>query len=76
MKEIDAFKAKIIDIIKLMIGTINYDCSRLITDLDFKEKSTVKRVKLMETKLKRQNMFKDCFLIKYQVNSVVFMIYI
>ena len=39
-----------------MIRTINYDCNRLLTDLDFKEKSIVKRVKLIETKLRRQNL--------------------
>ena len=35
MKEIDAFKAKIIGIKELIIGAINYDCNRLLTDLDF-----------------------------------------
>ena len=55
MKEIDAFEAKIIGIKELIIGTINYDCNRLLTDLDFKEKSIVKGVKLIEIKLKRQN---------------------
>ena len=35
-----------------MIGTINYNCNRL---LDFKQKLTVKGIKLIETKLKRQN---------------------
>ena len=30
--------AKIIGIKELMIGTINYDCNRLLTDADFKEK--------------------------------------
>ena len=38
-----------------MIGTINYDCNTLLTDLDYKEKSIVKGIKLIETKLKRQN---------------------
>ena len=38
-----------------MIGTIYYDCNRLLIDLDFKEKPIVKGVRLMETKLKRQN---------------------
>ena len=55
MKEIDAFKAKIIGIKELMIGTVNYDCNRLLTDVDFKEKQIIKGVKLIETKLKRQN---------------------
>ena len=55
MKEIDAFKTKIIGITEFMIRTINYDCNRLLTDLDFKEKSIVERVKLIETKLKGQN---------------------
>ena len=41
-----------------MIGTINYYCNRLLTDLDFKEKSVVKVLKLIETKLKRQNVSK------------------
>ena len=41
-----------------MIGTVNYDCSRLLTDLDVKEKQIVKRLKLIETKLKRQNVSK------------------
>ena len=39
----------------MIIGTINYDFNRLLSDLDFKEKLKVKRVKLIETKLKRQN---------------------
>ena len=55
MKEIDPFKAKIIGVKELMIGTRNYDCNRQLTHLDFKEKSIVKRVKLIETKFKRQN---------------------
>ena len=38
-----------------MTGTINYDCNRLLTELDFKEKTIVERVKLKESKLKRQN---------------------
>ena len=53
MKEIDAFKAKIIGIKELIV--INYDCNRLLTDVDFKEKQIIKGVKLIETKLKRQN---------------------
>ena len=48
------FKAKIIGIKELMIGTINYDCNRLLADLDFKQKLTVKGIKLIETNLKRQ----------------------
>ena len=48
-------KQKIIGIKELMIGTINYDCNRLLTDLDFKEKSIAKGVRLIGTKLKRQN---------------------
>ena len=55
MQGTDAFEAKIIVVKELMIGTINYDCNRLLTDLDLKEKSIVERVKLIETKLKRQN---------------------
>ena len=39
----------------MLVGTINYDCNKLLIVLDFKEKSRVKRVKLIETKLKRQN---------------------
>ena len=39
----------------MMIGKTYYDYNRLLTDLDFKEKSIVKGVKLIETKLKRQN---------------------
>ena len=35
MKGIDPFKAKIINIKELMIGTISYDFNRLLTDLDF-----------------------------------------
>ena len=58
MKEIEAFKTKMIGIKELMIGTINYYCNRLLTDLDFKEKSVVKVLKLIETKLKRQNVSK------------------
>ena len=53
MKEIDAFKAKIIGIKELIV--INYDCNILLTDVDFKEKQIIKGVKLIETKLKRQN---------------------
>ena len=48
MKEINSFEEKIIDIKELIIRTINYDCNRLLTDLDFKEKSIVKEVKLIE----------------------------
>ena len=36
-----------------MIGTSNYDYNRLLTDLNFKEKSIVKGGRLIETKLKR-----------------------
>ena len=39
----------------MIIGTMNYDCNRLLTNLDFKEKSTVTEVKLIEVKLERQN---------------------
>ena len=35
----------------MIIGTINYDCNRLLTDLDFKEKSIAEDVKLIEIKL-------------------------
>ena len=38
MKEVDVFEAKIIGIKELMIGRMNYDCNRLLTDLEFKEK--------------------------------------
>ena len=55
MKEIDAFEAKTIGIKYLITGTINYDCNRSVTDLEFKEKSVVKGVKLIKMKLKRQN---------------------
>ena len=55
MKKIDAFKEKFIGIKELIIGTINYDCNRLLTGLNFKEKLIVKKVRLIETKLKRQN---------------------
>ena len=51
-KEIDVFKTKLRGIKELVIVTVNYDCNRLLTDLDFKEKQIVKRVKLIETKLK------------------------
>ena len=54
-KEIDVFKAKIIGIKELIIGTIHYDCNSLLSDLDFKAKLLVKVVKLIEIKLKRQN---------------------
>ena len=53
MKEIDAFKAKIIGMKELMIGTLNYHCNKLLIDLEFKEKPIVKGVRLIETKLKR-----------------------
>ena len=39
----------------MMIVTTNYDYNRLLTDLNFKEKSIVKGGKLIEIKLKRQN---------------------
>ena len=58
MKEIDVFKAKIRDIRKFMTETINYDCNRILTGLDFKEKIIVEGVRLTETKLKRQNVLK------------------
>ena len=35
----DSIEAKIIDIKKLMVGVINYDCNGVLTD--FKEKSIV-----------------------------------
>ena len=54
MKEINGFEVKIIGIKELMIETITYDCDRLLTDLDFKEKSIVDGIKLIETKLKGQ----------------------
>ena len=53
MKEIDSFKPKIIGI----KGIIKYDWKRLLNDLVFKEKSTIKGIKLIETKFKRQ---KEC----------------
>ena len=59
VKEIDAFEAKIIGIKELIIVTINYDCNRLLTDLDFEEKSVVKGVKLIEIKLKDKMYQKD-----------------
>ena len=71
MKEIDAFEAKLIDIKELIIGIRNYDCNRLLTYLNFKENSIVKRVKLIEIKLKRQNVSE-----KLVSESMVFMIYI
>ena len=37
MKEIDPFKAKIMGIKELMIGRINYDCNRLLINLDYKK---------------------------------------
>ena len=33
-----------------MIRTINYDCNKLVTDLEFKEKSIVKGLKLIKIK--------------------------
>ena len=42
----------------MIIGTINYDYNRLLTDLDFKEKSIAEDVKLIEIKLERQNVSK------------------
>ena len=48
MKEVDAFEAKAIGIKELIIGTINYDCNRLLTDLDFKEKLLVTKLKEIE----------------------------
>ena len=68
MKEIDAFEAKLIGIKELIIGIRNYDCNRLLTYLNFKEKSIVKRVKLIEIKLKRQNVSE-----KLASESMVFM---
>ena len=44
----DSFEEKIINIKEFIIGTINYDCNRLLSDLDFKEKLLVKEVKLMK----------------------------
>ena len=55
MKEITTFEAKIIGIKELIIGTINYDCGRILTDLYFNEKLLVKEVKLIEIKLEIQN---------------------
>ena len=55
MKEIDSFEEKIINVKELIIGTINYDCNRLLSDLDFKEKLLVKKVKSIEINLERQN---------------------
>ena len=55
MKEIDVFETKVIGIKELLIGAINYDCNRVLIDLDFKGKSIVDIIKLIETKLKRQN---------------------
>ena len=48
VKEIDVFKAKIKEIEKLIIKTIDYECNKLIRDLDFKEKLIVKKVKEIE----------------------------
>ena len=53
MKEIDAFEAEIISIKELMIGTINYDCNRLLTDLNFKEKIKNKRSKINRNKIEK-----------------------
>ena len=53
MKEIDAFEAKIIGIKELIIGTINYHCNRLLTDLDFKEKIIIREVKKLQTRLNK-----------------------
>ena len=39
----------------MIIGTINYDCNRLLTDLDLVKFRIVKGAKLREAKLKRQN---------------------
>ena len=42
----------------MVIGTINYDCNILLTDLDFsivKENSIVKEAKLIEIKSERQS---------------------
>ena len=55
MKEIDSFEEKIINIKELIKGTINYDCNRLLSDLDIKEKLLVKEVKSIEINLERQN---------------------
>ena len=55
MKEIDSFEEKIINIKELIKGTINYDCNRLLSDLDIKEKLLVKEVKSIELNLERQN---------------------
>ena len=52
MEEIDVFKTKIKEIEKLIIGTIEYDCSELINDLDFKEKIIIEEIKRIERKLK------------------------
>ena len=54
MNETDLFETKIIGIKKLIIGTMNYDCNRLLTNLDFKEKSVVTEEKLIEINLERQ----------------------
>ena len=37
MKEIDPFKAKIMGIKELIIGRINYDCNRLLINLDYQK---------------------------------------
>ena len=83
MKEIDSFEEKVINTKKLIIGTINYDCNRLLSDLGFKEKLLVKEVKLIKIKLERQNVSERLIHIVKRLlfNSVssecyVFMIYI
>ena len=52
MKEIDALETKIIWIEKVMIGTLNYDCNRVLIDLDFKQKSILERVKVIQRQFK------------------------
>ena len=37
MKEVDAFETKIVGIKELITRTINYDCNRLLSDLDLKK---------------------------------------
>ena len=37
MKEVHAFETKIVGIKELIIRTINYDCNRLLSDLDLKK---------------------------------------
>ena len=53
VKEIDEFKTKTKEIEKLIIGTTEYDSSKLITHLDFKEKIIIKEIKRIEIKLKK-----------------------